>query len=197
MHALKKISDDLSLLRMKAAMYATIGLKTDISQDGYDIIFLPGYRKNGPRLSRCHATARSQLLYAGIDPYVVNEGAIRAYTIWYDAMYEARRIADATITLSSIFKAPRQGTSGVLGYYNRVTLADGWGQCIESSRIECLDLDGKTLPVGVGYTGAYRRYINRAGIKEAILRIRRIHPEFAEARIVDRNSKATSSRIKY
>ena len=175
--------------RMAAAMFAALGDKTELSASGHSIIFMPEHRLGRADLSGDPDVARRQIEHAGIDPDAVTDEQVQAYTAWFDEMYEARRVADARIVITAKFNEPYSGGQGSCGMFNRVDLIDGWGNDVDSARIECLSEWDPVAPNQFGQPGAFCSHPDYARINEAIASMREKHPELAGAPVQDKNAK--------
>lgn len=175
--------------RMAAAMFAALGDKTELSASGHSVIFKPEHRLGRADLSGNPDVARQQLEHAGIDPDAVTDEQINAYSNWFDEMYETRRVADARIVITAKFNEPYSGGMGACGVFNRVRLIDGWGNSVDSARVECKSEMCQDVINRIGLPGAVVARPDYDSIEEVIARMRRDRPEFAETPVHDNNTE--------
>jgi hypothetical protein len=176
-------SDDLT--SMNAAMFASLGDKTELSASGHSVIFKPEYRLGRADLSGDPEAARRQLEHAGIDPGGVTEEQVQAYKQWFDQMFEAHRTSAARIVVTAKFNEPYSGGQGSCGFFNRVRLIDGWGKLVDSARVECLSEWDDAATNQLGQPGSFRALPDGPGIDAAIARLRHDHPDLAHAQVQD------------
>lgn len=176
--------------RMAAAMFAALGDKTELSASGHSVIFKPEHRLGRADLSGNPEIARRQLEHAGIDPDTVTDEQVQSYTAWFDEMYETRHAADARIVITAKFDEPYSGGQGACGVFNRVRLVDGWGNCVDSERVECRSEMCQDVINRIGLPGAVVAHPDYNRIEGVIARMRQDHPELAGAPVQDNNSEA-------
>ncbi|SJN14840.1 hypothetical protein CZ787_17160 [Halomonas citrativorans] len=164
----------------RAAMYHQLGQRTKLSASGYNVIFAEGYRLNDRAdLSEgIPERAEAQLKFAGIDPSLVTQEQLEAYQTWQADRDREHSLNGACILVTGK-RRPERGSR----MWNEVILKDGRGEELACHVIKCLEeWDSEARNHGGGI-GGFRAIPNANAINEAIAKIQREFPDYADAPI--------------
>lgn len=167
-----------------AAMWVALDSgKTKLSKSGQSVIFARPVMGRSD-LSGVASVAAAQLQAADINPKSITDEQRAAYQAWQDAKYHKRRIDEARIVVSRIFRAEK-GSS--LIPVNSVTLKDGWGEVVSQHNIICLEVYRPEAVNMLGQKGAYAAEPDVEKIEAVIKKMREDYPEYVKAEIQDNN----------
>lgn len=161
-----------------AAMYAALGSKCQVSSQGYAIIFSPEYRLSGRAdLSGLKFQADEQMKIAGLDPDSVTKEQLEAYRGWE----EETRLRHAHDTAYFMITNP----TGSQLRHRKANLVElrASGSVVDCYAVRCID---QYDPEGIntlGRKGAYKLQPDSEKIRKALEKLKREHPEFANAEI--------------
>lgn len=168
-----------------AAMHAALGHQCTPSARGFGIIFAPDHRLDGRAdLSGMANVALRQLQHAGLDPEAVTEADLAAWRTWFAETEQRHRVSTARFVVSGYVNEPYRGSEGSCGVFNYVRLMAG-GESIAVDRVECLEEYDPEATNLMNRKGAVRHFPDRDKLGRALERMRKLHPEFAEAPVTD------------
>lgn len=179
--------DDDVMALFHAAMFASLGDKTQLSRSGFNIVFKPEFRTGKADLSQIQQFAKQQLNHAGIDYHGVTQAQFDAYVSWRIALDEQRRKAGARILITGRFTAFDGGGYGSCSPFNAVKFIDGLGELVAREQVQCLSKYDPEAINQIHQKGAFRSVPNYDEIDTIIARLRIEHPLFADVAIDDNN----------
>lgn len=174
-----------------AAMWAALGEQTQLSRSAFSIVFIPELRAGRADLSDDPVRAIAQLEHAGLDVQRVTQIQLDGYRAWRNSTNAARSVNDARILITRKFPRFVRMSAGLEVHepHVRVSLIDGLGQTIGEDCIRCRDQWEPETRNLIGGLGAMCSYPDYDAINRFIDRLRRDHPRYANATVIDNNQK--------
>lgn len=174
-----------------AAMWVALGKQTQLSRTGFSIVFIPSLRAGRADLSGDPDQAIAQLARAGLNVRNVTQEQLDGYRVWRCDLDDARSVNGARILITRKFGHFVRMSAGLEVHepHVRVSLIDGLGEEIGGGIVKCREQWEPDKICRAGMLGAYCWYPDYDAINLVIERLRRDHPRYAAAPIIDNNKK--------